>query len=154
MLQSSVQAAASAGVEPPWKKLKPNPSPPSFLSLPDVISLHCLARISKSYYPKLSLVSKTFRSLILSTELGYARFLHKTQEPFFSICLQLPDRPRPSWFILWVQPEKKKATFVFFLCSSSTTVSSRGWFRCLRAQTRLPSVPSHVCPQQREHFVE
>ncbi|CAG7911998.1 unnamed protein product [Brassica rapa] len=112
MLQSSVQAAASAGVEPPWKKLKPNPSPPSFLSLPDVIILHCLARISKSYHPKLSLVSKTFRSLILSTELGYARFLHKTQEPFFSICLQLPDRPRPSWFTLWVQPEKKKATFV------------------------------------------
>ncbi|KAG5377373.1 hypothetical protein IGI04_041969 [Brassica rapa subsp. trilocularis] len=74
MLQSSVQAAASAGVEPPWKKWKPNPSPPSFLSLPDVIILHCLARISKSYHPKLSLVSKTFRSLILSTELGYARF--------------------------------------------------------------------------------
>uniref|UniRef100_M4CYX8 FKB95-like N-terminal Kelch domain-containing protein n=1 Tax=Brassica campestris TaxID=3711 RepID=M4CYX8_BRACM len=49
MLQSSVQAAASAGVEPPWKKWKPNPSPPSFLSLPDVIILHCLARISKSF---------------------------------------------------------------------------------------------------------
>ncbi|RID42860.1 hypothetical protein BRARA_J02717 [Brassica rapa] len=112
MLQSSVQAAASAEVEPPWKKWKPNPSPPSFLSLPDVIILHCLARISKSYYPKLSLVSKTFRSLILSTELVHARFHHKTQEPFFSICLQLPDRPRPSWFTLWVQPEKKKATFV------------------------------------------
>ncbi|CAN7036867.1 unnamed protein product [Brassica oleracea var. botrytis] len=115
MLQSSVQAAAPAGVEPPWKKWKPNPSPPSFLSLPDVIILHCLARISKSYYPKLSLVSKTFRSLILSTELVHARFHHKTQEPFFSICLQLPDRPRPSWFTLWVQPdqvEKKKATFV------------------------------------------
>ncbi|CAN6874959.1 unnamed protein product [Brassica oleracea] len=112
MLQSSVQAAASAEVEPPWKKWKPNPSPPSFLSLPDVIILHCLARISRSYYHKLSLVSKTFRSLILSTELGHARFHHKTQEPFFSICLQLPDRPRPSWFTLWVQPEKKKATFV------------------------------------------
>uniref|UniRef100_A0A0D3EHS7 FKB95-like N-terminal Kelch domain-containing protein n=1 Tax=Brassica oleracea var. oleracea TaxID=109376 RepID=A0A0D3EHS7_BRAOL len=71
--------------------------------------------LRKSYHPKLSLVSKTFRSLILSTELVHARFHHKTQEPFFSICLQLPDRPRPSWFTLWVQPdqvEKKKATFV------------------------------------------
>ncbi|KAF2615480.1 hypothetical protein F2Q70_00012874 [Brassica cretica] len=71
MLHSSVQAAASAAVEPPWKKMKPNPSPPSFLSLPDVIILNCLAR--------------------------------------------LPDRPLPSWFTLWIQPdqiEKKKATLV------------------------------------------
>ncbi|XP_018443393.2 F-box/kelch-repeat protein At4g39753-like [Raphanus sativus] len=110
MLESWVEAAASTGVEPPRKKLKPN-TPPSFLSLPDEIILHCLARISSSYYPKLSLVSKTFRSLIISTELSYARFHHKTGEPHFSICLQLPDCPRPSWFTLWVQPdqiEKKK----------------------------------------------
>ncbi|CAN6986115.1 unnamed protein product [Brassica oleracea var. botrytis] len=115
MLHSSVQAAASAAVEPPWKKMKPNPSPPSFLSLPDVIILNCLARVSKSYYPILSLVSKSFRSLILSIELNHARFHHKTQESLFSICLQLPDRPLPSWFTLWIQPdqiEKKKATLV------------------------------------------
>ncbi|KAL0679086.1 hypothetical protein Bca4012_007067 [Brassica carinata] len=95
--------------------MKPNPSPPSFLSLPDVIILNCLARVSKSYYPILSLVSKSFRSLILSIELNHARFHHKTQESLFSICLQLPDRPLPSWFTLWIQPdqiEKKKATLV------------------------------------------
>ncbi|KAJ4883491.1 F-box/kelch-repeat protein [Raphanus sativus] len=74
MLESWVEAAASTGVEPPRKKLKPN-TPPSFLSLPDEIILHCLARISSSYYPKLSLVSKTFRSLIISTELSYARLV-------------------------------------------------------------------------------
>ncbi|KAJ4880130.1 F-box/kelch-repeat protein [Raphanus sativus] len=115
MLHSSVQAAASAVVEPPWKKRKPNPSPPSFLSLPDVIILNCLARVSKSYYPILSLVSKTFRSLILSIELNHARFHHKTQESLFSICIQLPDRPLPLWFTLWIQPdhiEKKKAKLV------------------------------------------
>ncbi|CAH8369280.1 unnamed protein product [Eruca vesicaria subsp. sativa] len=111
-----MQAATSGVVEPPWKKRKTNPSPPSFLSLPDVIILHCLARVSRSYYPKLSLVSKTFRSLILSIELSHARFHHKTQEELFSICLHLPDRPLPSWFTLWIQPdddiEKKKATLV------------------------------------------
>ncbi|KAL0888619.1 hypothetical protein Bca101_012602 [Brassica carinata] len=119
MPPSSVQAAASAGVEePPRKKWKPNPSPPrSFLSLPDVIILNCLARISMSYYPKLSLVSKTFRSLISSIELNHARFHHKTQEESFSVCLQLPDRP--SWFTLWIQPEKKKATLVQVVPSSS-----------------------------------
>ncbi|KAJ4870845.1 F-box/kelch-repeat protein [Raphanus sativus] len=115
MIDSSVQAAAYAIVEPPWKKRKPNPSQSSFLSLPDVIILNCLARISKSYYPILSLVSKTFRSLILSIELGTARVHHKTQESLFSICIQHPDRPLPLWFALWIQPdqiEKKKATLV------------------------------------------
>ncbi|KAL0790731.1 hypothetical protein Bca101_006977 [Brassica carinata] len=121
MIDSSVQAAASAVVEPRWKKRKPNPSPPSFSSLPDVIILNCLACISKSYYPILSLVSKTFRPLILSRKLNHARSYHKTQEKLFYICLQLPDRPLPSWFTLWIKPyqteeenmkKKKKATLV------------------------------------------
>ncbi|WZY67841.1 hypothetical protein YC2023_000081 [Brassica napus] len=99
-------------VEPPCKKKKQEePSHPSFLSLPDVIILNCLARVSKSYYPKLSLVSKTFRSLILSIELNHARFYHKTNESSFHICLQLPDRPRPSyWFTLLINLETKKST--------------------------------------------
>ncbi|KAF3507687.1 hypothetical protein F2Q69_00008644 [Brassica cretica] len=120
MIDSPVQAAASAVVEPRWKKRKPNPSPPSFSSLPDVIILNCLACISKSYYPILSLVSKTFRSLILSRKLNHARSYHKTREKLFYICLQLPDRPLPSWFTLWIKPyqteeenmKKKKATLV------------------------------------------
>ncbi|KAL0726324.1 hypothetical protein Bca4012_022417 [Brassica carinata] len=107
-------------MEPPCKKKKQEESSrPSFLSLPDVIILNCLARISKSYYPKLSLVSKTFRSLILSTELKLERFHHKTSEAFFHICVQLPNRSFPSWFTLWIKPEedkkkrkKTKSTFV------------------------------------------
>ncbi|KAG2240503.1 hypothetical protein Bca52824_090645 [Brassica carinata] len=99
-------------VEPPCKKKKQDePSHPSFLSLPDVIILNCLARVSKSYYPKLSLVSKTFRSLILSIELNHARFHHKTNEISFHVCLQLPDRPLPSyWFTLLIDLEMKKST--------------------------------------------
>ncbi|KAL0698551.1 hypothetical protein Bca4012_054673 [Brassica carinata] len=84
-------------------------------SLPDVIILNCLARVSKSYYPKLSLVSKTFRSLILSIELNHARFYYQTQEDVFYICLQLPDRPLPTWFSLWIKPdeeEKRRSIFV------------------------------------------
>ncbi|KAJ4880129.1 F-box/kelch-repeat protein [Raphanus sativus] len=104
MIDSSVQAAASALIKPQWKKRKQDPS--QILNRP---------RISKSYYPILSLVSKTFRSLILSIELGTARVHHKTQESLFSICIQHPDRPLPLWFALWIQPdqiEKKKATLV------------------------------------------
>ena len=108
----AVSAAMNLEVEPPCKKKKQEePSHPSFLSLPDVIILNCLARVSKSYYPKLSLVSKTFRSLILSIELNHARFYHKTNESSFHICLQLPDRPRPSyWFTLLINLETKKST--------------------------------------------
>ncbi|KAJ4880128.1 F-box/kelch-repeat protein [Raphanus sativus] len=119
MLYSWVQAVASAAtsliVEPPWKNRKPNPPPQSFLSLPDVIILNCLARVSMSYYPKLSLVSKTFHSLILSIELNHARFHHQTQEEIFSICLQFHDRPIPTWYTLWIKPgeqENKRSVFV------------------------------------------
>lgn len=108
----AVSAAMNLEVEPPCKKKKQEePSHPSFLSLPDVIILNCLARVSKSYYPKLSLVSKTFRSLILSIELNHARFHHKTNEISFHVCLQLPDRPLPSyWFTLLIDLEMKKST--------------------------------------------
>ncbi|XP_010431608.1 PREDICTED: F-box/kelch-repeat protein At4g39753-like [Camelina sativa] len=104
---TAASAATSSLDEPPWKKRKSNPSSPplSFFSLPDVLILHCLSRLSKSYYPKLSLVSKTFRSLITSIDLNHARFHHKTQEPFFYVCLKFPDRPLPTWYTLWIKPE-------------------------------------------------
>ncbi|EFH62945.1 hypothetical protein ARALYDRAFT_893643 [Arabidopsis lyrata subsp. lyrata] len=49
---------------------------PSFVSLPDEIIVNCLARISRSYYPKLSLVCKFF---------------------FY-------DSDHPSLFTLWIKP--------------------------------------------------
>ncbi|CAF2075739.1 unnamed protein product [Brassica oleracea var. botrytis] len=42
----------------------------SFSLLPDDIILSCLALMSKSYYPKLSLVSKRFHALIVSNGLS------------------------------------------------------------------------------------
>ncbi|KAL0675370.1 hypothetical protein Bca4012_003351 [Brassica carinata] len=54
----------------PSEKKKKNLNPSlSLFSLPNDILLNCIARISPSYYPKLSLVSKTFASLISSSKL-------------------------------------------------------------------------------------
>ncbi|ESQ32976.1 hypothetical protein EUTSA_v10005635mg, partial [Eutrema salsugineum] len=91
----------NSDVEPPT-----NPPCPSFSWLPDDIIINILARISRSYYPKLSLVSKIFRSLISSFELYLARYHFKTQENFLHVCLQLPDRRLPSWFSLWIKPDQ------------------------------------------------
>ncbi|CAA0405272.1 unnamed protein product [Arabidopsis thaliana] len=77
---------------------------PSFLSLPDEIILSCLARISRSYYPKLSLVCKTFRTLLISNELTVAQLHIETHEIFFHVCLKFPDKPNPSMFTLWIKP--------------------------------------------------
>ncbi|CAL9224337.1 unnamed protein product [Arabidopsis halleri] len=48
-----------------------NPNP----SLPDDLILSCVARVSRLYYPTLSLVSKSFRSLLASPELYKTRSL-------------------------------------------------------------------------------
>ncbi|CAA7060112.1 unnamed protein product [Microthlaspi erraticum] len=46
---------------------KESSSPVSMAHLPVDLLLNCLARVSRSYYPTLSLVSKRFRSLLAST---------------------------------------------------------------------------------------
>ncbi|EFH48568.1 hypothetical protein ARALYDRAFT_351806 [Arabidopsis lyrata subsp. lyrata] len=77
----------------------------TFLSLlPDEIVLNCLARISRSYYPKLSLVCKTFRTLLISNELTVARLHLKTHKTLFHVCLQFSDKPCSSLFVLWIKP--------------------------------------------------
>ncbi|KAF3591642.1 hypothetical protein DY000_02025165 [Brassica cretica] len=68
--------------------------------------INCLAHLSRSYHPKLSLVSKRFRSLILSSELLFARSHLKTQEHVLDVCLKLPGRRLPSWFSLWIRPDQ------------------------------------------------
>uniref|UniRef100_M4D2F9 F-box domain-containing protein n=2 Tax=Brassica campestris TaxID=3711 RepID=M4D2F9_BRACM len=95
----------SSDVEQLQKKKK-NPSPRSLLSLPEEIVVNCLARIWKSYYPKLSLVCKTFCSLILSMELYVARLELETHENVLHVCLQLPDKTRTSWFSLWLKSDQ------------------------------------------------
>ncbi|KAF8075665.1 hypothetical protein N665_1073s0013 [Sinapis alba] len=75
-------------------------------SLPDEMVINCLAHISKSYYPKLCLVSKRFHSLILSMDLVIARYHLKKQEYVLEVCLQLPGHRLPSWFSLWIKPDQ------------------------------------------------
>ncbi|CAH8366416.1 unnamed protein product [Eruca vesicaria subsp. sativa] len=103
---------------PPQKKTKLLPPPPplshqqclSFSSLPNDITLNCFARIPKSYYPKISLVSKTFRSLISSSELYAARSQMGTTVTCLYICLRYSTDhftlPSPRWFCLYVKPKR------------------------------------------------
>ncbi|KAG7593434.1 F-box domain [Arabidopsis thaliana x Arabidopsis arenosa] len=87
-------------VEPPLPQLQHLPCE-SFSSLPNEIIVNCFARISKMYYPSLSLVSKTFRSLISSPELYTARIQFKTTEICLYVSQQLPIR---QCFSLLVNP--------------------------------------------------
>ncbi|RID60191.1 LOW QUALITY PROTEIN: hypothetical protein BRARA_F03368 [Brassica rapa] len=80
----------------------PQLTSPSFSSLPDEIVVTCLAHISKSHYPKLSLVSKRFNSLIFSNELHVARSRSKTRENVLHVFLQLPGHRLPS--CMWIKP--------------------------------------------------
>ncbi|KAH0853431.1 hypothetical protein HID58_093206 [Brassica napus] len=88
--------------QPPQKKKKErNSSSAGWFSLqliPDEIVLNCIARISKSQYRSLSLVSKTFRSLISSPELYRVRSLIGNTEPCLCIRQELPTHDR--WYIL------------------------------------------------------
>ncbi|KAF8046762.1 hypothetical protein N665_3442s0005 [Sinapis alba] len=90
--------------EPPESKITTDP--PSFSLIPDEIVVSCLALLSKSYYPQLSLVCKTFHSIILSREILIERRHYKTQENFLHVCLQWPGRRLPSWFTLWIKPDQ------------------------------------------------
>ncbi|CAN6987010.1 unnamed protein product [Brassica oleracea var. botrytis] len=94
----------SLQVEPPEKKRsrKKKPTthaspPPSFSLLPDEIAVNCLARIPRAYYPRLSIISKSFRSLLSS------------EQCLFDETLQCPQ-----WSTLWINPnptlKKKKKT--------------------------------------------
>ncbi|KAG7547868.1 Kelch-type beta propeller [Arabidopsis suecica] len=85
----------------------PNPS----LSLPDDLLLSCFARVSRLYYPTLSLVSKSLRSLITSAELYKTRSLLNREERCLYVCLKLPSDSNPRWFTLCRKPNhprKKK----------------------------------------------
>ncbi|XP_019088991.1 PREDICTED: F-box/kelch-repeat protein At4g39560-like [Camelina sativa] len=94
---------AMNGEEPPIekknKKRKTSEAYP-ILPLPDDLVLNCLARISRLHYPTLSLVSKSFRSLLSSPELYETRSLLGRTESFLYVCLRLPPEFNTTWFIL------------------------------------------------------
>ncbi|KAJ4884438.1 putative F-box/kelch-repeat protein [Raphanus sativus] len=102
-------------------------SPPSFLSLPHDIVFNTLARISRTNYPVLSLVSKSFRSLLSSPELEAARSLIGRPEKYLHVCLNLnnnKNNPNPRWFILSERKLIPTPSFPYRHLNSSCLVST------------------------------
>ncbi|CAA7059915.1 unnamed protein product [Microthlaspi erraticum] len=103
----------------PSSESAPNPS------LPHDLVLSCIARVSRLYYPTLSLVSKSFRSLIASPELYKARSLLGHTESCLYVCIQVLGDNSPNWYTLCRKPNK-------------TTKSSSGY---VLAAVPVPDAP-------------
>ncbi|XP_023642615.1 F-box/kelch-repeat protein At3g08810 isoform X2 [Capsella rubella] len=92
------------------KKKKPSSTPQSTLKtaslLPHDLLLTILARVPRLYYPILSLVSKSFRSLVASPELYNVRSLLGQTESCLYVCLRLGSSF--SWFTLSREPDQTK----------------------------------------------
>ncbi|KAG7546848.1 F-box domain [Arabidopsis suecica] len=121
---------------------KESSSPVHIPYLSDDILLNCLARVSRLYYPTLSLVSKTFCSLLASTELYETRRLFGSTESCPYFCLMSPGSSKPRWFTLSRGPApipnaySRWFTSCFSPCKSRTT------------RNLMVSVPSHSFPPQ------
>ncbi|KAL1218705.1 F-box/kelch-repeat protein [Cardamine amara subsp. amara] len=116
----------SSGEQPLTEKQKKNPQ---FPSLPDDLVVRCLARVSRLHYPTLSLVSKSFRSLLASPELYKVRsLLHRTESCLY-VCLRFPPDPNPRWFTLCRRPNRtnKKSTDNLLVPIPSPPFPSARW---------------------------
>ncbi|ESQ53240.1 hypothetical protein EUTSA_v10025580mg [Eutrema salsugineum] len=86
----------SAAKEPPTKE----ETSPSLSSLPDAVAHSFLARVPRSDHKAISLVSKKYRSLVLSPELYKTRSLMGRREECLYVCLSSRPYSTPLWFIL------------------------------------------------------
>ncbi|KAJ0252435.1 F-box/kelch-repeat protein [Hirschfeldia incana] len=100
-------ARSSAGDKPPPNDMtKPSPET-SILSLPKDLLLNCLARVSRLYYPTLSLVSKKLRAVVASPELYETRSRLNRTESCLYLCLRYHlDQPTPYWLALCRKPNR------------------------------------------------
>ncbi|KAG7598154.1 F-box-like domain superfamily [Arabidopsis suecica] len=105
------------------------------LSLPYDLLFNCLARVSRLYYPTLSLVSKSFRSLLASPELYRARSLLGRTESCLYVCIG--GFPDCRWFTLCRKPHGLLTSG--YTCTRAT---SSGYV--------LAAVPSPQDPQKRD----
>ncbi|XP_010436207.2 PREDICTED: F-box/kelch-repeat protein At4g39560-like [Camelina sativa] len=105
------------GEEPPIEKEKLTAQVYPIPSLPDDLLLCILARVSRLYYPILSLVSKSFRSLLASPHLYETRSLLGRTESCLYVCLKLPPDFNTTWFTLCRRPDQtqKKSMGNLFL---------------------------------------
>ncbi|CAA7020580.1 unnamed protein product [Microthlaspi erraticum] len=113
-MSSETKSSAATNVAKPRRRRKkrkmmnPTPvaEPTSISSLPYDLLLSCIARISRSYYPTLSLVSKNFRSIVASPELYQTRSRLGLTESCLYLCLRYPRVPVTSWFTLCRKPNR------------------------------------------------
>lgn len=108
------------------RKRRPFPMT-TFMMLPNDLVLNCLARVSRSYYPIISLASKRLRSLLVSTELYQTRTLLGCTETCLYVCLKLPTYySRQHWFTLCRRPNNsscKKLVLVPILLVRTSRIS-------------------------------
>ncbi|XP_027077473.1 F-box/kelch-repeat protein SKIP6-like isoform X1 [Coffea arabica] len=77
---TTTTTTTTSGGQPP----RPSAEPQLIPDLPDDVSINCLSRIPRYYYPKLSLVSRSWRSAITSSALFTTRsLLHTTQTSLY-----------------------------------------------------------------------
>ncbi|ESQ38121.1 hypothetical protein EUTSA_v10029197mg [Eutrema salsugineum] len=103
-------SAATNGAKPPCSRKKKKPSPASertsLSSLPYELLLNCIARISILYYPTLSLVSKSFRSILSSPELYRTRSRLNRTESCLYLTLHYPLDPDTYLLTLCRKPDR------------------------------------------------
>ncbi|KAL5751808.1 hypothetical protein ACOSQ2_022315 [Xanthoceras sorbifolium] len=101
----STSTADDAAERPPPRR-PPSPPPALIPTLPDDVAINCLARIPRSHYPILSLVSKPIRSLLSSSLLYTTRSLLSCDQHFLYICLRFPTNPSLLFFTLHHTPNR------------------------------------------------
>ncbi|CAA7054698.1 unnamed protein product [Microthlaspi erraticum] len=78
-----------------------SPSPTGFLwSLPNEVSLNCLAQVSRADLAALAITSKGHRNIAKSYELCHLRWQMGCFEASTDVCLRIFPEPTPRWFIL------------------------------------------------------
>ncbi|EOA34062.1 hypothetical protein CARUB_v10021570mg [Capsella rubella] len=85
---------------PTIEELSANEETSPLTSLPDPLTLSCLARVSRLDHLALSLVSKRYRSLVISPELYKTRSLLGRTEECLYVCLSSKTYPTSRWFII------------------------------------------------------
>ncbi|OAP00558.1 hypothetical protein AXX17_AT4G29670 [Arabidopsis thaliana] len=99
----SGETTTSSNMKKKKKKVSSTTNP----SLPDDLVLVIIARVSILYYPILSLVSKSFRSLLASPELYKVRSLLGRRESRLYVCINMYSyKNGPSWFTLCRKPDR------------------------------------------------
>ncbi|KAK3009739.1 hypothetical protein RJ639_014536 [Escallonia herrerae] len=102
----SYQTTATTSSDPP-PATSPSPPPPPLLipNLPDDVAIQCIARVPRSYYPTLSLTSRSWRSTVRSPHLFTTRSLLRSTQHFLYISVRINSSF--TWHLLDPNPQKR-----------------------------------------------